>query len=102
MGIQLSCENITIAYEKTIVVKNISFQIEQGDYMCILGENGAGKSTLLKGILGLVPLVDGTVLLEGDMKKINIGYLPQQTQIQKDFPASVYEVVLSEIGRAHV
>lgn len=95
MGIQLSCENITIAYEKNIVVKNISFQIEQGDYMCILGENGAGKSTLLKGILGLVPLVDGTVLLEGDMKKIDIGYLPQQTQIQKDFPASVYEVVLS-------
>lgn len=95
MGIQLSCENITIAYEKTTVVENISFQIEQGDYLCILGGNGAGKSTLIKGILGLLPLVSGTVILDGDAQKTNIGYLPQQTQIQHDFPASVYEVVLS-------
>lgn len=72
MGIQLSCENITIAYEKTTVVENISFQIEQGDYLCILGGNGAGKSTLIKGILGLLPLVSGTVILDGDAQKTNI------------------------------
>lgn len=91
----LKCKNITIAYENSIAVKNVTFSVEQGDYLCILGENGSGKSSLIKGILGIEKLKSGEVILADNMKKQDIGYLPQQTIIQKDFPASVYEVVLS-------
>ena len=77
----IKCDGISIAYEGQTVVRDLSFWIEQGDYLCIVGENGSGKSTLVKSLLGL--------------KQDEIGYLPQQTVVQKDFPASVYEVVLS-------
>lgn len=93
--LQLSVEHVSIAYERTQVLKDISFAVEEGDYLCVLGENGSGKSTLVKGILGLVPLQEGTVSFQGEAERTHVGYLPQQTQIQKDFPASVMEVVLS-------
>ena len=94
-GLQLEAEHITIAYEKMTVVENVSISIEAGDYVSIVGENGSGKSSLLKGILGLVPLKSGTVRFLNGISKKNIGYLPQQTLAQKEFPASVREVVLS-------
>ncbi len=93
--LQLSVERVSIAYEKTMVIKNLSFFVEEGDYLCIVGENGSGKSSLIKGILGLVPLKEGKVTFLKEGLSSHIGYLPQQTKQQKDFPASVMEVVLS-------
>lgn len=92
---QLVCENITIAYDKINVVENISIEINQGDYVCILGENGSGKSTFIKGLLGLIPIRSGNVEFKGNITKQNIGYLPQHSIAQSNFPASVQEVVLS-------
>ena len=92
---QLTCKNISIAYEKENVVDNLSITVEKGDYVSIIGENGTGKSSLLKGILGLVSVKNGQVLFDEGCSRKNIGYLSQQNPMQKDFPASVYEVVLS-------
>lgn len=89
------CEDITIAYEGQIVVRDLTFQIGQGDYLCIVGENGSGKSTLVKSLLGLKAPMKGRIELGDGLKPKEIGYLPQQTDVQKDFPASVQEVVLS-------
>mgnify|MGYP003291764567 CR=1 FL=1 len=89
----LDCENVTLCYDKKVIVNNLSFSVKKGDYLCILGENGAGKSTLMKGILGLLKPVSGGIKYSDGKKKI--GYLPQQSQIQKDFPSSVKEVILS-------
>lgn len=91
----VQCENITIAYEGQIVVRELTFQIHQGDYLCIVGENGSGKSTLVKSLLGLKAPMKGKIVLGDGLKQNEIGYLPQQTDVQKDFPASVQEVVLS-------
>jgi zinc transport system ATP-binding protein len=90
----IDCKNVTMSYDNYIAVKNVSFKVEQGDYLCIVGENGSGKSTLMKGILKLLPLVSGSIEFDG-IEQREIGYLPQQTIVQKDFPASVYEVILS-------
>lgn len=90
---QMILDNITIQYENTPVIKNLSFEIEKGDYICVLGENGSGKSTLVKGMLGLVKTKSGKITY--NIKKNQIGYLPQRTQLQKDFPCSVKEVVMS-------
>lgn len=90
----IKCENVCISYNRTPAVKNVSFSVEKGDYLCIVGENGSGKSTLMKGLLGLIKVTGGKIDYTG-INKNQIGYLPQQTDIQRDFPASVYEVVLS-------
>jgi zinc transport system ATP-binding protein len=94
MGL-ITCKNTSFAYEGNTVLSNLDFVVEKGDYLCIVGENGAGKSTLVKGLLHLKKPSEGTVLMEDGLKANQIGYLPQQTAAQKDFPASVYEVVLS-------
>jgi zinc transport system ATP-binding protein len=95
MSAQMVCKNASLGYEGDIVAKDLNFTISKGDYLCILGENGSGKSTLIKAILGLKPQVSGEIEWCGDVRKNEIGYLPQQTVIQKDFPASVREIVLS-------
>lgn len=91
----ISCEDLAFAYDGVTVLRHLNFKVEQGDYLCILGENGAGKSTLMKGLLGLKKPSAGTVAFGEDLRAKEIGYLPQQTPVQKDFPASVREVVLS-------
>ena len=91
----LSCENLCPAYENKIAVSDLSFSLEAGEYLCIVGENGSGKSTLIKALLGLKQPKAGKVTLSDGVKHTEIGYLPQQTPAQKDFPASVWEVVLS-------
>ena len=91
---QLKCKNLTVGYEDGAVASGISFGVNAGDYLCILGENGSGKSTLMKTLLGLVPPLEGELSFDTS-KEIHIGYLPQITQVQKDFPASVEEIVLS-------
>ena len=92
---QLTCQNLAVGYEGRAVLENLNFSICPGDYLCIVGENGAGKSTLMKTILGLQPPVRGKVLTGDGLRKNKIGYLPQQTPVQRDFPASVREIVLS-------
>ena len=92
---QISVRNVSMGYEKKLILREVSFDVEQGDYLCIVGENGSGKTTLMKGILGLMPLKSGTIQFGEGVKSNQIGYLPQQTAVQKDFPASAYEVVLS-------
>lgn len=92
---QILCKDISMSYEKKLVVNKVSFEVKQGDYLCIVGENGSGKSTLMKGLLGLMPLKSGTISYGEGVSSKQIGYLPQQTLVQRDFPASVMEVVLS-------
>lgn len=92
---QLTCENLTLGYDSKIIIKNLSFSVNAGDYLCILGENGSGKSTLMKTILHLVKPLNGKIRTGDGLLADEIGYLPQQTMIQKDFPASVREIVLS-------
>ncbi len=91
----ITCKNLSIGYANMPVLEEINFSVDEGSYLCIVGENGAGKSTLIKTFLGLIPPLSGDVILAQNLKSTDIGYLPQQTQIQKDFPASVFEVVLS-------
>ena len=91
----LLCKNLSVGYEKTEVLSNISFNVEQGDYLCIVGENGSGKSTLMKTVLNLQPALGGEIIFGDGLNKNEIGYLPQQTIVQRDFPAGVYEIVLS-------
>ena len=91
----IRCENVSIGYEGQTVVRDLTFEINSGDYLCIVGENGSGKSTLVKSLLGLKSVEKGKIHYGDGLKLNEIGYLPQQTDSQKDFPASVYEVVLS-------
>lgn len=89
------CKDLSFSYEGRVAVSNLSFNVENGDYLCIVGENGSGKSTLIKGLLRLKNPSNGEMHVGEGLKFNEIGYLPQQTIVQKDFPASVYEVVLS-------
>lgn len=91
----ITCENLTLGYEGMAVAENISFQVNKGEYWYIVGENGAGKSTLMKTLLGLTPPMGGSITTGSGLSRYEIGYLPQQTFVQKDFPASVWEIVLS-------
>ena len=92
--IQMNCQGLTLGYD-SVLVRDLSFTIHAGDYLYILGENGTGKSTLMRTILGLLPPLEGSVVLGGGVLPAEIGYLPQQTQAQRDFPATVWEVALS-------
>ncbi len=91
----IKCNNLSVSYDNLCVVKDVSFAVNNGDYLCIVGENGSGKTTITKAILGLLGLCSGNVEFSDGLKKNEIGYLPQQTQVQKDFPASIKEIVLS-------
>lgn len=91
----LSCVDLTLGYGSAKVVEHLSFQVNAGDYLCIVGENGSGKSTLMKSCLGLIDPISGNVVFGDGLKPTEIGYLPQQTVIQRDFPASCKEIVQS-------
>jgi len=91
----ITLENVTMSYEGVKVIDNLNLTVESGDYLCVVGENGSGKTTLLKGLLGLKKLDEGKILFSEDLSCKEIGYLPQQTDMQKDFPTSVREVVRS-------
>nr|WP_312577984.1 ATP-binding cassette domain-containing protein [Sedimentibacter sp.] len=93
--VMIECINAGFGYDNKAIVENLNFVVNEGDYVCIVGENGSGKSTLIKSILGLLKPIYGKVKIDCNSKNGSIGYLPQQTQSQKDFPATVYEVVLS-------
>ncbi|MBQ7203898.1 MAG: metal ABC transporter ATP-binding protein [Eubacterium sp.] len=91
----LKCENLTLGYDSRTVVSDLNFEINSGDYLCIVGENGSGKSTLVKTLLNLQPRIGGDIIYGDGLSRNEIGYLPQQTVVQRDFPASVWEIVLS-------
>lgn len=92
---QLTCKNVSLGYDNKTILSNLSFSVNSGDYLCIVGENGSGKSTLMRTMLGLQKPMSGEISLGDGLKKGEIGYLPQQTDVQKNFPASVKELVLS-------
>ena len=92
---QIICKDVTVAYDGRTVLDNINLEISKGDYLSIIGENGTGKSSFVKALLGLIRLNKGDIIFADGLEKDQIGYLPQQTVVQSDFPASVYEVVLS-------
>nr|WP_080658927.1 metal ABC transporter ATP-binding protein [Butyrivibrio fibrisolvens] len=91
----LKVQNLSLGYDSHAIVENLNFTVNTGDYLCIVGENGSGKSTLMKTLLHLQEPISGQILTGDGLKKNEIGYLPQQTIVQKDFPASVREIVLS-------
>ena len=91
----LTCKNLTLGYEGHAIVSDLNFKVGKGDYLCIVGENGTGKSTLIKTLLHLQDAISGEVLVGDGLKAYEVGYLPQQTVVQKDFPATVEEIVLS-------
>ena len=92
---QISCRDLKLGYEGKVVTEGLTFEVNKGDYLCIVGENGAGKSTLIKALLGLNPPISGSISFPAGLKAASIGYLPQHNTVQKDFPASVKEIVLS-------
>lgn len=91
----IECKKAVFAYEGRVVVDALDLTVERGDYLCVVGENGSGKSTLVKGLLGLITPIRGTVSYGGGLRRDEIGYLPQASELQRDFPASVWEVVTS-------
>ena len=91
----LSCRDVSLGYERQSVLTHLSLTIRAGDYLCIVGDNGSGKSTLLRGLLELLPPQGGQIRRTPELEWGTVGYLPQQTRAQRDFPATVYEVVLS-------
>ncbi|MBR3348767.1 MAG: metal ABC transporter ATP-binding protein [Solobacterium sp.] len=90
----ISVKDVSLGYDGKAILSGLNFTVNEGDYLCIVGENGSGKSTLMKTLLNLQQPLSGTIE-RGELKAGEIGYLPQQTEIQRDFPASVYEIVLS-------
>ena len=86
----IKCEHVDLGYENQDAVINVNMEVCPGDYLCIVGENGSGKSTLIKGLLGLLKPSGGKLTVAEELKTTGIGYLPQQTAAQKDFPASGY------------
>ncbi|MDR0676873.1 MAG: ATP-binding cassette domain-containing protein [Elusimicrobiota bacterium] len=91
----ISVKDVSFEYDGNIVLNELNFRLFKGDYLCVIGENGSGKTTLIKGLLKLKQQYKGDIVFGDDLKSDEIGYLPQKTFVQKDFPASVFEVVLS-------
>ncbi len=91
----ITAKELSLGYDSQVIVNDLSFSVSKGDYLCIVGENGSGKTTLMKTLLHLMEPISGQILTGDGLKKNEIGYLPQQTIVQKDFPASVREIVLS-------
>ena len=92
---QIKCDNLTLGYGSQEILSGLSFEVNAGDYLCIVGENGSGKTTLMKTLLGLTKPLSGSIEFSDGVTARKIGYLPQQTDVQRDFPASVREIVLS-------
>ena len=92
---QIKCENLTLGYGSQEILSGLSFEVNRGDYLCIVGSNGSGKTTLMKTVLGLTKPLGGRIEFSDGLSASGIGYLPQQTDVQRDFPASVYEIVIS-------
>lgn len=97
----ISCENLVLGYDGKIIFKDLSFKVNVGDFLCIIGENGVGKTTLMKCILGISRTMGGTIQFGEGLKQNEIGYIPQQSSAQREFPVTVQEVVLSGCLNSH-
>ncbi len=95
MNTLITCRHVDFGYENHDAVVDLSMEVDEGDYLCVVGANGSGKSTLVKGLLGLIKPLKGELTVAEELRRTGIGYLPQQTAAQRDFPATVREVVLS-------
>ena len=91
----ISFKNAKLGYKNKLVVDNLTIDIQKGDFLCVLGSNGSGKTTFVRSLVGLTPLLEGSIEFADSFDRKAIGYLPQQTSVQSDFPASAYEVVIS-------
>ncbi len=91
----MTCRDLSLGYDGDVLVKDLNFEVNAGDYLCIVGENGAGKSTLMRTLLGLQPPLSGSITFGEGLRRRDLGWLPQQTPVQRDFPAAVGEIVLS-------
>ena len=91
----MTCRDLALGYDGDVLVRDLSFEVNAGDYLCIVGENGAGKSTLMRTLLGLQPPLAGSITFGEGLRRQDLGWLPQQTPVQRDFPAAVGEIVLS-------
>lgn len=91
----LTCKSLDLGYEGQVIVKDLNFTVNEGDYVCVVGENGSGKTTLMRTLLGLIQPLSGQIIFADGLSRTQIGYLPQSTAAQKDFPASVREIVIS-------
>ena len=91
----MTCRDLSLGYDGDVLVRDLNFEVNAGDYLCIVGENGAGKSTLMRTILGLQPPLSGSITFGEGLRRQDLGWLPQQTPVQRDFPAAVGEIVLS-------
>lgn len=91
----LTIKDLSLGYDSNTILEGLNFAVDEGNYLCIVGENGAGKTTLMKTLLGLQEHKQGQIVFGNGLKKKEIGYLPQQSEIQRDFPATVQEIVLS-------
>lgn len=92
---QIKCTDLGLGYDSQQILSGLNFEVNAGDYLCIVGENGSGKTTLMKTLLGLQKPLGGNIEFSDGITARAIGYLPQQTDVQRDFPASVQEIVLS-------
>lgn len=92
---QIICENVSLGYDGKTILRDLNFSVNAGDYVCIVGENGSGKSTLMRTLLHLQQPLSGEIAFGEGISTREVGYLPQQTEVQRDFPASVWEIVLS-------
>ena len=92
---QIKCDNLILGYGSREILSGLSFEVNRGDYLCIVGSNGSGKTTLMKTVLGLTKPLGGRIEFSDGLSASGIGYLPQQTDVQRDFPASVNEIVIS-------
>lgn len=91
----MTCKDLALGYQKTVLVQGLNLDVNRGDYWCVIGDNGVGKSTLLRTLLGLQPPLAGRITLGEGLRRRDLGYLPQQTAVQRDFPATVEEIVCS-------
>lgn len=98
---QIICKNLSLGYDGNLIASNINFTVNRGDYICVVGENGSGKTTLIKTLLNINHPIEGEIQFSENTSFSDIGYMPQQSNIQKDFPASVVEIVYSGCHKGH-
>lgn len=91
----ITCQDVALGYQKTVLVQGLNLEVNRGDYWCVIGDNGVGKSTFVRTLLGLQPVLAGQISLGEGLRAQDLGYLPQQTAVQRDFPATVEEIVRS-------
>lgn len=97
----INIKNLSINYGDCSIINNLSFDINEGDFLCIVGPNGSGKSTLIKAIIGEVKYSSGSIIFSPSIKQNAIGYLPQNNKINESFPATVTEIIATGCLNRH-